>query len=84
MREVNASEAKGRFGEMLDLTRQEPVAISRAGKRVAVMLSAEEYEQLQSLEDIYWGAMAEGAAKLGRFLSPEESMRYLQERMAKS
>lgn len=84
MREVNASEAKGRFGEMLDLTRQEPVAINRAGRRVAVMLSAEEYEQLQSLEDAYWGAMAEGAAKQGRFLSPAESMRFLQERMARS
>lgn len=84
MREMNASEAKGRFGEMLDLTRQEPIAISRAGRRVAVMLSAEEYEQLQVLEDAYWGAMAEGAARHGRFLSPEESLQFLQERMARS
>ena len=41
MREVNASEAKSQFG-VLDLTRRETVAISRSGRRIAVMLSAEE------------------------------------------
>lgn len=49
MKSLTASEAKNRFGMLLDLARREPVLIEKQGRQVAVMLSLEEYERLLTL-----------------------------------
>ena len=41
-----AREAKTRFGELLDTAQREPVTIEKHGRRVAVVLSAGEYDNL--------------------------------------
>lgn len=46
MKSLTASEAKNRFGMLLDWARQEPVLIEKQGRKVAVMLSVEEYQRL--------------------------------------
>ena len=81
MREVNATDVKTQFGEFLDMTRAEPIGIRKSGKLTAVMLSAEEYEHLQRVEDAYWIARAEAAEARGQWLGPEETMRVLTERL---
>jgi prevent-host-death family protein len=43
---ITATEAKNRFGELLDMARREPVQIQKNGRAVAVMLSPEEYRRL--------------------------------------
>lgn len=48
MRKVAAVEAKNRFGELLDTAQREPVTIEKHGRPVAVIVSAEEYMELQS------------------------------------
>jgi len=48
MKTLTASEAKNRFGMLLDLARHEPVLIEKQGRQVAVMLSVEEYERLST------------------------------------
>ena len=50
MKKLAASDAKNRFGEMLDLARREPVHITKKGRNVAVVLSTEEFERLTELE----------------------------------
>nr|NCS28337.1 type II toxin-antitoxin system Phd/YefM family antitoxin [Microcystis aeruginosa F13-15] len=45
MKTLGASEAKNRFGELLDLARREPVKIAKKGRNVAVVLSIEEFER---------------------------------------
>ncbi len=77
MRQVNATDFKNHFGEFLDMARDEPVQVRRTGRPVAVLLSWEEYEHLQSLEDAYWVAKARAAEESGEFLSHEESMKLL-------
>ena len=42
--------AKARFGELLDQARREPVTIEKHGRPVAVMLSIEDYEELEALK----------------------------------
>lgn len=37
MKTLGASEAKNRFGEMLDFARREPVQIAKKGRSVVVM-----------------------------------------------
>ncbi len=48
MKSLTASEAKNRFGMLLDWARQEPVLIEKQGRQVAVMLSVEEYQRLST------------------------------------
>jgi len=47
----NATDAKREFGEVLLKAQREPVGINKNGKPVAVMLSAAEYEELNSLRE---------------------------------
>ena len=58
MRKVNCCRLKHQFGEFLDIARDEPVGIRKSGKLTAVMLSADEYEHLQRLEDAVAGSHA--------------------------
>ena len=46
MVEISATDAKNKFGEVLEMARKEPVRIQKNGRDVAVMLSAEEYAEL--------------------------------------
>jgi len=50
MPKLSANQAKARFGELLARARQEPVTIEKHGRPVAVIISSEEYEQLQRMK----------------------------------
>ncbi len=45
MKTMQATEAKNRFGELLELSASEPVLIQKNGRDVAVVLSKAEYER---------------------------------------
>ena len=45
MRTVSATEAKQRFGEVLDQVREGPVTIRKNGRDVAVILSPQEFDR---------------------------------------
>lgn len=45
-----AREAKNRFGELLDTAQREPVTIEKHGRAVAVLLSAQDYEDLEAVK----------------------------------
>lgn len=67
MEVIPAQLAKNRFGDLLMKVQREPVEISKHGKRVAVVISPEEYDQfaqlnLQSLKAI----LAESIAQADR------------------
>lgn len=73
---VNAKEAQTRFGEIMVKVNKEPIAISRYGKTAAVVISYEEYQKFQDLEDFYWEIKAKEAEEEG-YLSVEESTNIL-------
>jgi prevent-host-death family protein len=50
METITAQAAKTQFGELLMKAQREPVEISKHGKRVAVVMSAEEYDQIETLK----------------------------------
>lgn len=52
MKTLTASEAKNRFGMLLDWARQEPVLIEKQGRQVAVMVSVEEYQRLSNPQNL--------------------------------
>jgi prevent-host-death family protein len=46
MKTLTATDAKNRFGEMLDMAQAGPVRVQRQGRDVAVVLSPEEFRRL--------------------------------------
>jgi prevent-host-death family protein len=46
MSAITATDAKNRFGQLLEMSRTEPVHIQKNGRDVAVLLSPEEYARL--------------------------------------
>ncbi|MGK3127052.1 type II toxin-antitoxin system prevent-host-death family antitoxin [Candidatus Pantoea formicae] len=47
---LSANEAKTQFGDMLLKAQREPVQISRNGKPVAVVISAEEFQAIEHMK----------------------------------
>lgn len=47
MKTMTAAEAKNSFGEMMENSSREPVVITKHGKPVRVVMSAEEFKQLK-------------------------------------
>lgn len=45
---VTATDAKNRFGQVLEQAQQQPVFIEKSGRRHSVVLSIEQYESLLS------------------------------------
>lgn len=49
MAEMNATDAKNRFGQLLELARTEPVHVQKNGRDVGVMISPEQYKKFVEL-----------------------------------
>ncbi|MFW6283489.1 MAG: type II toxin-antitoxin system Phd/YefM family antitoxin [Minisyncoccales bacterium] len=69
---VQAKDAKNKFGQLIQNAQKNPITIQKHGKPCVVVMSQEEYERLNALEDEYWIQKAENAKKEG-FLSNSES-----------
>lgn len=50
MRTLSAKDAKYEFGRLIDLARAEPVAVTKHGRAVVVVIAVEEYERLKDIE----------------------------------
>lgn len=46
MKSLSASDAKNRFGQLLDLAQAGPVRVQRQGRDVAIVMSPEEYRRM--------------------------------------
>lgn len=80
MNTMDATEAKNRFGTLLQDALVEPIGIRKNGRVTSVLLSIREYERLIALEDTFWGNQAKEAEEEG-FLSADESMRIIQSKI---
>lgn len=50
MQTMSANDAKARFGQMLDAARREPVTIEKHGRAVAVVMSKEDYDEIEAMK----------------------------------
>ena len=50
MKTLSAKDAKYGFGRLIDLARAEPVAVTKHGRPVVVVMAVEEYERLKVFE----------------------------------
>jgi prevent-host-death family protein len=51
MIQITATDAKNRFGQMLDACQTEPVFIAKSGRRHGVLLSMQQYQMLSQRQD---------------------------------
>lgn len=51
MKSMSAKDAKNAFGLLLDTARAEPVTIEKHGRPVVVVMSVEEFERLNRLQE---------------------------------
>lgn len=49
MAKMTATDAKNRFGQMLELAQKEPVRIQKNGRDVGVVISPEEFAALEAI-----------------------------------
>ena len=61
MRTFTAAEAKNKFGEMVDMARSAPIAITKYDRPVLVVMAVEEFERLQALDGDTDGDLAKEA-----------------------
>ncbi len=76
MKKLAALEAKNRFGELLDTAQREPVTIEKHGRPVAVVLSSNDYEELERMRlAVLKSEIAKGLEDIGsgRVVSGEEA-----------
>jgi prevent-host-death family protein len=45
---ITATDAKNKFGQVLDMAQAEPVHVQKYGRDIAVIISAAEYQRLQA------------------------------------
>jgi prevent-host-death family protein len=81
MTTVNATYAKQNFGACIADAANHPVVIEKSGRPTVVMLSYEEYQRLNELEDAMWLHRAQSAAA-GGYLSAEESENFMRKRLS--
>ena len=75
---VSATHAKQNFAAMLDQAQREPVRIQRHERDVAVLVSAEEYEQIRKLRAQELTRMSE---EMGRYAESKGMTEELLERL---
>ena len=81
MTTVNATFAKQNFGACIADAAKHPVVIEKSGRPSVVMISYEEYQRLNELEDAMWLQRAQASAA-GGYLSTEESDDFMRKRLA--
>ena len=50
MRSITSADAKNNFGELIDLARAAPVAVTKYDRPVVVVMAVEEFERLKALD----------------------------------
>lgn len=80
MHTVRASEAKNKFGELVDRVQREPVRIERHGRSVAVLVSEADYAEIEQLRlEALRAKVDRGGADMeaGRSVSLDETFAFL-------
>ena len=76
MKTVSASEIKVHLGKYLAEVNSEPITIMRMDRPAAVLISTDEYERLEALDDAYWAEKASEAESAGYATARETAALY--------
>jgi len=77
---ASSTEVKNHFGEFMDKAQKEPITVEKTGKPYAVLMSIDDFQRLQALEDAYWGRLGDEGIQSG-FLGPAATMASIRQRL---
>lgn len=80
--QISASEAKGRFGEIMAAAGEEPVTITKYGRPDRALISYKRLQELETMEDRYWLELARQGRESG-YIGTEESEKLLEEMLSR-
>ena len=66
------------WGRVVEKARKNPVVVEKDGRPVVAVISYEDFERFQELEDRIWGERASAVREKGDYIGTEESMKLLQ------
>ncbi|MGL4555649.1 MAG: hypothetical protein ACRC33_31150 [Gemmataceae bacterium] len=78
---MNAADFTDHFDEVAQMAQSEPIMVLHAGRPVGVFLSPAEYEQFTGIDDGHRAALADAAVAREHFLSAEESLCWVEQRL---
>ncbi|MFZ1989688.1 MAG: type II toxin-antitoxin system Phd/YefM family antitoxin [Alphaproteobacteria bacterium] len=84
MKSVSAADAKNKFGELIDAAQREPVTIEKHGRPVAVVMSQEEFEEIEALKLLWLKAEIQkgyDSIAAGRVIDGKTAFKLLRERI---
>jgi prevent-host-death family protein len=85
MKAFTASDARRRFGRLMETAQREPVTITKNGRAAAIMVSASDNELIAAvegfLEERYWGERVADAER-GGYIGARESNSILSEALS--
>ena len=83
MTTCTATDAKNNFGRLLDRAQRHPITITKQKRKVAVLLSAEEYAALQEIkereEDAYWVEVLRNTPGAHTFIGAAKSRKLMRD-----
>ncbi|HEB71181.1 MAG TPA: type II toxin-antitoxin system Phd/YefM family antitoxin [Nitrospirae bacterium] len=81
MDSYSVSDVRSRLSKFLEMALSSPVKITRKGyERSVIMLSEEEYERLEALDDAYWSKVAKQGRKSDS-LGVAKTRKYIQKKL---
>lgn len=78
--QLSATEAKGRFGEIMAADSDEVVTITKYGRPDKAVISYKRLQELEAIEDRYWVELARQGRESG-YIGTKESDKLLLEMM---
>jgi prevent-host-death family protein len=78
MATTTATELKNRLGAYLDAALSAPVFVQKSGRDIAVLMSRQQYDYLQALEEELWALRAQLAEQSG-YLGADMTQQVLHE-----
>ena len=75
---MTSTETRRTWGRVVEKARKNPVVVEKDGRPVVAVISYEDFERFQELEDRIWGERASVVREKGDYIGTEESMKLLQ------
>jgi antitoxin Phd len=70
---MTATETKRVWGQVMERAQHGPVVVEKDGRPAVAVISYEDFERYQELEDRIWGARAKAIREAGEYLDADKS-----------
>ena len=74
---MTSTETKRVWGQVMEKAQRGPVIVERDGRPAVAVISYEDFERFQELEDRIWGERAKAIRRSGDYVAPDKGAELL-------